>query len=136
MSATSPAGFCWPQNRALPVLLNAVGDTAPFGQFLEAGREAAGHRGQIVTAGGEWLAQQGVEYWSGPDSLPLWLPPGHDGFMARSNQAARATGLVLRPWRETLEDTSRDERSRGLDRPRKAGLAPATEDRLVASLAD
>ena len=115
--------------------LNAVGETVPFGQFLEAARAAAGHRGQIVTAGEEWLAQQGVEYWSGPDSLPLWLPPGHDGFMARSNQAAKAAGLVLRPWQETLADTLLDERSRGLDRPRKAGLAPATEDRLVASLA-
>lgn len=115
--------------------LNAVGETVPFGQFLEAAREAAGHRGQIVTAGEEWLAQQGVEYWSGPDSLPLWLPPGHDGFMARSNQAAKAAGLVLRPWQETLADTLLDERSRGLDRPRRAGLAPATEDRLVASLA-
>ena len=55
--------------------------------------------------------------------------------MARSNQAAKAAGLVLRPWQETLADTLLDERSRGLDRPRKAGLAPATEDRLVASLA-
>jgi 2'-hydroxyisoflavone reductase len=54
--------------------------------------------------------------------------------MARSNQAARAAGLVLRPWQETLEDTLRDERARGLARLRKAGLAPDTEARLVSRL--
>lgn len=114
--------------------LNAVGEQVPFGRYFAASRAAAGHEGPVVTAGQEWLAGQGVGYWAGPDSLPLWLPPGHDGFMARSNQAARAAGLTLRPWQETLEDTLRDERSRGLDRPRKAGLAPETEERLVDKL--
>lgn len=114
--------------------LNALGQEVPFGGYFAAAREAAGHTGPVVTADPEWLAGQGVSYWAGPDSLPLWLPPGHDGFMARSNKAARAAGLVLRPWQQTLADTLGDERARGLDRPRKAGLAPATEARLVASL--
>ena len=30
--------------------------------------------------------EHGVDYWAGPDSLPLWLPPGHEGFCARSNR--------------------------------------------------
>jgi nucleoside-diphosphate-sugar epimerase len=113
---------------------NAVGEQVPFGEYFAAARELAGHRGPVITAAQEWLAEQGVGYWAGPDSLPLWLPPGHDGFMARSNKAARAAGLVLRPWQQTLADTLSDERSRGLGRPRKAGLTPATEARLVASL--
>ena len=114
--------------------LNAIGDTVPFAELISAGHEASGSNSTAITAGEEWLVEQGVNYWSGPESLPLWLPPGHDGFMARSNRAARAAGMVLRPWQETLADTLADERIRGLDRPRKAGLSPARERRLVDML--
>lgn len=114
--------------------LNALGDQVPFAELISACHEASASSSTTITAGGEWLVDQGVNYWSGPDSLPLWLPPGHDGFMARSNQAARAAGMVLRPWQETLAATLADERLRGLDRQRKAGLSPATEQRLVAML--
>jgi hypothetical protein len=86
-----------------------------------------------VAAPGEWLAGHGVNYWAGPDSLPLRLPPGHDGFSARSNSAARAAGLRLRPWTQTLRDTLEDERRRGLTRERKAGLCPETERTLLAA---
>ncbi|TQJ41263.1 nucleoside-diphosphate-sugar epimerase [Arthrobacter sp. SLBN-112] len=114
--------------------LNAMGDQVSFAELISACRAASGANSTIITAGEEWLAEHGVNYWSGPESLPLWLPPGHDGFMARSNRAARAAGMVLRPWQETLADTLGDERIRGLDRPRKAGLSPATERRLVEML--
>ena len=76
----------------------------------------------------------GINYWSGPGSLPLWLPPGYDGFCTRSSQAARAAGMTTRPWQETLADTLADERRRGLERHRKAGLAPAAEARLAEEL--
>ena len=116
--------------------LNAGGDQVPFADLLTACRESsAGNRATII-AGEDWLVEQGVNYWSGPDSLPLWLPPRHEGFMARSNRAARAAGMVLRPWRETVADTLDDERARGIDRPRKAGLPPATEERLVDLLSN
>jgi 2'-hydroxyisoflavone reductase len=115
--------------------LNALCGHVPFGTYLAAGRETAGYHGEVLTAQEDWLADQGVAYWAGPDSLPLWLPPGHGGFMARSNRAALAQGLQLRPWQETLADTLADERRRGLDRPRKAGLTPDTEARLVSRLA-
>ncbi|MGF9646436.1 NAD-dependent epimerase/dehydratase family protein [Pseudarthrobacter oxydans] len=114
--------------------LNALGDQVPFGEYISASRQAAGHDGDVVPAAADWLADQGVSYWAGPDSLPLWLPPGHEGFMARSNKAAVDAGLRIRPWQETLADTLADERRRGLDRPRKAGLAPETEARLVGIL--
>lgn len=112
--------------------LNALGDQVPFAELISACHEASASSSTTITAGTDWLVEQGVNYWSGPESLPLWLPPGHDGFMARSNQAAKAAGMVLRPWRETLAATLADERIRGLDRQRKAGLSPATERRLVA----
>lgn len=114
--------------------LNAVGDQVPFGDYNAAAKTAAGYQGEIVTAPEEWLVESGIDYWSGPDSLPLWLPPGHEGFCARSNVAARAAGLNTRPWQETVADTLLDERSRGLNRHRKAGLSPATEARLAADL--
>ncbi|WP_458781828.1 NAD-dependent epimerase/dehydratase family protein [Arthrobacter sp. D3-16] len=114
--------------------LNALGAKVPFGEYISASRAAAGHDGEVVPAPEDWLADQGVSYWAGPDSLPLWLPPGHEGFMARSNKAAVGAGLRIRPWQETLADTLADERRRRLDRPRKAGLAPETEARLVGIL--
>ncbi|MBM7793486.1 hypothetical protein JOE60_002077 [Paenarthrobacter ilicis] len=40
--------------------------------------------------------------------------------------------MNLRPWQETLAATLADERRRGLDRDRKAGLSAGTEKRLVA----
>jgi 2'-hydroxyisoflavone reductase len=114
--------------------LNALGGQVAFGTYIDASREVAAHRGVVLPAAEDWLADQGVNYWAGPDSLPLWLPPGHGGFMARSNQAAVAAGLQLRPWHETLADTLADERRRGLDRTRKAGLTPETEARLAGKL--
>ncbi|MDQ0690636.1 NAD-dependent epimerase/dehydratase family protein [Arthrobacter sp. W4I7] len=116
--------------------LNALGDQVQFGHYLDAARQAAGHANDVLPASVDWLAEQGVNYWAGPDSLPFWLPPGHEGFMARSNKAAVAAGLRLRPWRQTLADTLTDERERGLDRQRKAGLTPETEARLVRILQD
>lgn len=114
--------------------LNAVGEQVPFRDYIAASRSIAGYQGEVLTAPEDWLVNHGVDYWAGPDSLPLWLPPGHDGFSARSNGAAKAAGLVLRPWQETLQDTLDDERSRGLGRHRKAGLAPPTESRLAKEL--
>jgi hypothetical protein len=114
--------------------LNALGDQVPFADYLEASRTAAGYQGDVLTAPEDWLVEHGIDYWAGPDSLPLWLPPGHDGFCTRSNVAARAAGLATRPWQETVADTLEDERRRGLNRRRKAGLAPATEARLVEEL--
>ena len=121
--------------KGLTGALNALGKQVPFGTYIAASREASGHDGDVLPAEEDWLADQGVAYWAGPDSLPLWLPPGHGGFMARSSSAARNAGLKLRPWQETLADTLADERRRGLDRPRKAGLTPETEARLASKLA-
>jgi len=115
---------------------NAMGDVVRFEDYLAASQRAAGMSGiadqDVVLADEDWLVAQEVEYWSGPDSLPLWLPPDHDGFQARSNRAARERGMTLRPWQETLTAALEDERQKGLDRDRRAGLSRATEQRLVA----
>jgi nucleoside-diphosphate-sugar epimerase len=112
-------------------VLNAVGDIVPFAAYLEEARQLTDGEAEVVAVPGEWLAEHGVNYWAGPDSLPLWLPPGQSGFMARSNDAARAAGLQIRPWMDTLRDTLADECGRGLGRERKAGLGREAERRLL-----
>lgn len=112
---------------------NALGDVVPFSEYIsESSRTALGQ--ETVQADEDWLVEQGVDYWTGPDSLPLWLPADHDGFQSRSNQAAKALGMALRPWQETLRDALDYERSLGLERERKAGLSRETERRLVGLL--
>ncbi|MHC6221269.1 NAD-dependent epimerase/dehydratase family protein [Arthrobacter sp. MMS24-S77] len=120
-------------------VFNATGTVVPFGEYIDESRRAgvvgaAGVLGETAIADEEWLVEREVRYWSGPESLPLWLPPGYEGFSARSNAAALARGLALRPWQETLRDTLADERVRGLGRERKAGLTRAKEQRLVEEL--
>ncbi len=90
-------------------IYNALGEVVRFEDYIVESQRAVGTP-DVVVPDVDWLVQHGVEYWSGPDSLPLWLPSGHDGFQARSNRAARERGMVLRPWQETLAATLEDER--------------------------
>ncbi len=114
---------------------NAVGESAPLGEMLALAREVAGHAGPLVEADEEWLTTHDVAPWMGPRSLPLWLPPGMPGFMTRSNAAYLAAGGRLRSIRHTLERTLADERERGLDRERRAGLSRGQELELLTALA-
>ncbi|MEV7604552.1 NAD-dependent epimerase/dehydratase family protein [Paenarthrobacter sp. NPDC089322] len=118
--------------RGLTGTYNALGDVVPFSEYIAESQRVAATTIEAVVADEKWLAEQGVDYWAGPDSLPLWLPPGHEGFQARSNRAAKSQGMVLRPWQHTLRDTLAYERRLGLERERKAGLSRETERRLVA----
>lgn len=112
--------------------VNAIGDEHPLGDVLQAIRTAAGHTGETVVAEEDWLVARGVEYWAGPRSLPLWLPPEMTGFMTRSNTAYRHAGGRLRPLTDTIHAVVADERVRGLDRDRRAGLTRAEEWALLA----
>lgn len=114
--------------------VNAVGDSLPLGEMLRAAREVAGHTGEVAAADPTWLGAQGVDYWMGPRSLPLWLPADMPGFATRSNALLRLLGGTLRPLRETLARVLEDERARGLDRARAAGLSRADELALIAAL--
>lgn len=112
--------------------VNAAGPVVPLGDHLAVARSVAGHRGELVAAPPSWLESHGVAPWSGPRSLPLWLPlPDHAGFMARSTAAAQALGLHCRPLEETLADTLAWELQQGPARPRLAGLSATDEAALV-----
>lgn len=116
-------------------VFNAVGDRIAFEDWLDASRRIGGHRGEVVAVSPDWLAEQGVAEWSGPDSLPLWIiDPGWNAFLDRSNAAAMAAGLRLRPLEQLLAETLEWERSQGLDRERKAGLSAERERELLAAL--
>ncbi|WP_375384971.1 NAD-dependent epimerase/dehydratase family protein [uncultured Microbacterium sp.] len=113
---------------------NAIGDTMPLREMLALARDEAGHTGPLVEADDEWIAAHEVAYWAGPRSLPLWLPADMTGFATRSNAAYRAAGGRFRDIRETLRRTLVDERLRGLDRDRTAGLTRAEELLLIDEL--
>ena len=115
--------------------INAVGDAHTFEDVLAQARSVAGHTGAVVEAAPGWLVDQGVAYWAGPRSLPLWLPEDFGGFSRRSNAAFHAAGGVLRSMRDTLTDTLDDEGARGLERERTSGLTRAEERELLAMLA-
>ena len=111
------------------------GPLVPFGEWIELTREVGGHTGPVVRAPREWLVEQKVDQYMGPDSLAMWLvEPGYEGWSSRSGAAAAAAGLTHRSRREFLADTLAWERELGLDRERKAGLSPAREQELIEAL--
>ncbi|MGV2904099.1 NAD-dependent epimerase/dehydratase family protein, partial [Microbacterium sp. AGC62] len=124
------ADFIVATTRSGPV--NAIGDGHSLGDVLQAVRAAAGQTGETVVAEEEWLVVRGVAHWAGPRSLPLWLPPEMTGFMTRSNTAYREAGGRLRPLADTIRAVLADERARGIDRDRRAGLTRAEELALLA----
>lgn len=115
---------------------DVVGPIITLGEWIALSCAVAQHSGTLVTATAEALRSAGVGFWSGADSMTLWIPePDHSGFMARSGAAAAAAGLRHRPRRDLLADSLAWERTKGLDPPRPAGLTPAHEARVKAALA-
>ena len=116
-------------------VLDAVGEPTALPDVLTAAARAASFRGHHVPASPQWLTEQGVQPWAGPRSLPLWLPlPEYAGFGARSGRSARDAGLACRPLPDTLADALVHERTRGLDRARRAGLTRAEERALLVEV--
>lgn len=75
-----------------------------------------------------------VDTWSGPRSLPLWLPPTHYGMAAHDAAPAMDAGLPIRPFEDAVLGALEHERSLGLDRERKAGLTLDEEAEIFAGL--
>lgn len=122
-------------NTELTGIRNAIGDPRPFDDVLAAFRTAAAHTGPTVVADDEWLEAHGVQPWMGEKSLPLWLPIEWSGFMTRSNAAFRAAGGTQTAVESIITRVLEDERARGLDRPRRAGLTRSEERELLEELA-
>ena len=111
---------------------NAFGEQSTLGQMIDMAAEVAGFTGDKVPADPDWLSDHDVQPWSGPRSLPVWVPD-HDGIGSRSSRAVDA-GLKRRPLERLLAETLEYEQSLGLDRERRAGLTRAAELDLLEHL--
>lgn len=119
--------------RAVVGVFNATTEHVPLSDYLAVAREVAGHTGDVVPVGQQWLTEHRVAPWAGERSLPLWLPqPEYAGFATRSVAAARAAGLQTRPWTDSIRDTLAWELQAGPGRSRRAGLSPDDERTLIA----
>ena len=120
--------------RGVSGVMNVAGLSSTLTDFLSTSADVAGHTGVAVGASVDWLLEHDVQPWMGERSLPLWLPDEALGMAAMDTARAAAAGLQRRPLVETLADTLLDERARGLDRERRAGLTRDDELDLLARL--
>ena len=85
---------------------DGIGPSCTRGQFLADCANAVGGSCTLTWVDRAFLESQDIRRWSGPRSLPLWLPlPDYAGFATRDTSPARASGLTLRPLAETARDT-------------------------------
>lgn len=111
---------------------DAVGDTHTLSRLLATCTETTGVSPDLVPVTDDELLAHGVNPWAGPDSLPLWIPASAGVDLTRDDTPTRAAGLVVRPLAETVAATLRWEREQGLDRPRRSGLSPEAEERVLS----
>lgn len=113
---------------------NAIGPVLPLEEHLAAARSVGGHTGELVEVDQDWLAEHEVQAWSGPRSLPIWLPlPEYAGFSSRQVSAAAGAGLRTRPLESSMRDTLAWELASGPTRERAAGLSTREEQELIAA---
>jgi 2'-hydroxyisoflavone reductase len=85
---------------------DAIGPSRPRGEFLAECAAALCSSCTFTWVDRAFLEAHDVRRWTGPRSLPLWLPlPDHAGFATRDTTPARHAGLALRALAETARDT-------------------------------
>ena len=85
---------------------DGIGPSFTRGQFLAQCAAAVGSSCTFTWADRAFLESQDIRRWSGPRSLPLWLPlPDFAGFATRDTSPARESGLTVRALSETACDT-------------------------------
>lgn len=115
-------------------IVNAVGEVHQMQSVFDATAAVTGYTGELVTVSDEQLLAQGVNYWAGPRSLPLWLPKEATAFAQRSGVAYLTSGGTLSSLRETLARVQEDEVSRGVSRERRSGLSAIDEATVLQSV--
>jgi nucleoside-diphosphate-sugar epimerase len=113
---------------------DGVGPAGPLPDLLRDIAAAVGTDVELVPIGPDALVAAGVNYWAGPKSLPLWLPPSHVGMAAHDATPSLAAGLRVRPLAETVAGALATERRLGLERERKAGMSAAEEAEVLATI--
>jgi len=100
------------------------------GEFMAQCAAAVGASCTLTWADRAFLESQTIKRWSGPRSLPLWVPlPDFAGFNTRDTSPARGAGLTVRPLAETARDTQAWARATG------AAVTGLTADEEGAALA-
>lgn len=85
---------------------DGIGPTYTRGQFLAECADALGSSCTFTWVDRAFLESQDIRRWSGPRSLPLWLPlPEYAGFATRDTSPARDASLTVRTLSETARDT-------------------------------
>ncbi|MET0999012.1 MAG: NAD-dependent epimerase/dehydratase family protein [Marmoricola sp.] len=84
---------------------DATGHVTGLGSLLDEIARRVGGGADLVWADATFLAEHDVRHWSGPRSLPLWVPEEGIGLATHDVSAAFAAGLTTRPVAETAADT-------------------------------
>jgi nucleoside-diphosphate-sugar epimerase len=113
---------------------DGVGPATPVGEVLAQSASGVGAAPEVVWPGQEFLTEQGVEPWMGPEALPLWLPrPEYDGMITHRFDLSQAAGLGVRSFADTARDTLAwmrehpDAPRTGMTREREAEVLAAWE---------
>ncbi|PZE91933.1 NAD-dependent epimerase/dehydratase family protein [Curtobacterium sp. MCBD17_008] len=114
--------------------VDAVGSSTSMRTFVDAVADVTGFDGRLVAGDDDSLLAQGVGYWAGPMSLPLWIPVSEVGFARRAGRAFLAAGGTPRPLVDTVRRVVDDERARGVGRVRRSGLTADEELRVLEAL--
>lgn len=87
-------------------IYDAIGATRSRGEVLTECAAALGSSCTLTWVDRAFLEQHDVRPWTGPRSLPLWLPlPDFAGFATRDTTDARNAGLNVRALSQTARDT-------------------------------
>ncbi|MFG3339124.1 NAD-dependent epimerase/dehydratase family protein [Glycomyces sp. NPDC048151] len=117
--------------------VDAIGQQKAFGAFVDEVGDALVEHGviketpEVTWVPQEFLLEQGVNPWSGPDSLGMWVPtPDYDGFQTRPTDPAVAAGFKASP----LSDTVKRWWDANAEAPQlKAGLTRQKEGEVLAA---
>lgn len=99
-----------------------------FQQCLDAAAQVDGFKGKFLQASDSWLVEQGVNYWAGERSLPLWLPAEDQN---KLNRACALSATMPLPIERVLSDVLEDEKHRGRSRKRHSGMSRNFERPLI-----
>jgi len=85
---------------------DGVGEPLPIRDLLARCAQGVDSEVTFTWVDQEFLSDQGVEPWMGPDSIPLWLPrPEYEGLPAHDVRPSLDAGLTLRSLADTTRDT-------------------------------
>lgn len=84
---------------------DATGWVTHLGEVLQQVSAGVGGDARLFWAHPGFLRRHQVTPWSGPRSLPLWLPEEMSGLVRHDVSAAHDAGLTTRPLAETARDT-------------------------------